>query len=193
MSEGEGRTFVSRWSRRKVAARRGEPEAEAPQQALAPVTAAAANAAPAEEKPAAALPDPETLKGLESEYGEFLKPGVDESLRRTALKRLFADPHFNVMDGLDVYIDDYSKPDPIPPAFLRAMNQARGLRLFEDEEKEQAIDASDAAPRDGAAAGSAEAEVLASSDPSESLTGCPGETEEAGSPLRDETKSRSSG
>ena len=31
------------------------------------------------------------------------------------MKKLFADPHYNVMDGLDVYIDDYSKPDPIPP------------------------------------------------------------------------------
>ena len=31
------------------------------------------------------------------------------------MKKLFSDPHFNVMDGLDTYIDDYGKPDPIPP------------------------------------------------------------------------------
>ena len=30
------------------------------------------------------------------------------------MKKLFSDPHFNVMDGLDTYIDDYGKPDPIP-------------------------------------------------------------------------------
>ena len=31
-----------------------------------------------------------------------------------AMKKLFTDPHFNVMDGLDIYIDDYRKPDPLP-------------------------------------------------------------------------------
>jgi hypothetical protein len=49
------------------------------------------------------------------------------------LKKLFADPHFNQMDGLDVYIDDYSKPDPMPPAFLKRLNQARILGLAEEE------------------------------------------------------------
>ena len=42
-----------------------------------------------------------------------------------ALKKLFSDPHFNVMDGLDTYIDDYGKPDPIPPSMLRAHSQNR--------------------------------------------------------------------
>jgi hypothetical protein len=37
-------------------------------------------------------------------------------VRNAALKKLFTDPHFNVMDGLDVYIDDYGKPDPCRPA-----------------------------------------------------------------------------
>ena len=36
-------------------------------------------------------------------------PNVDESLKRQALRKLFADPRFNVMDGLDVYIDDYTQ------------------------------------------------------------------------------------
>jgi hypothetical protein len=30
-----------------------------------------------------------------------------------------------VMDGLDVYIDDYSKPDPISPDIVRQMVQGR--------------------------------------------------------------------
>ena len=97
-------------------------------------------AVPSEGAPRAELPDPETLRGLESDYREFLRPEVDEGLRRTALKKLFADPHFNVMDGLDVYIDDYSKPDPIPTALLRTMNQARGLKLFDDEESADKVD-----------------------------------------------------
>jgi hypothetical protein len=48
---------------------------------------------------------------------------------------MFGDPHFNVMDGLDTYIDDYSKPDPIPAAMLRQLNQAKDLLLFEDEKQ----------------------------------------------------------
>jgi hypothetical protein len=40
---------------------------------------------------------------------------VAPEVKNAAFKKLFADPHFNVMDGLDIYIDDYSKPDPLPP------------------------------------------------------------------------------
>lgn len=135
----DGRTFVSRWSRRKIAARQAEAEArEAPAAAPLPAPAPAPDAAD-EARAQPALPDVETLEGLQSEYRDFLRPEVDESLRRSALKRLFTDPHFNVMDGLDVYIDDYSKPDPIPQALLRSLNQARGLGLFDDEEQQQRV------------------------------------------------------
>jgi hypothetical protein len=44
------------------------------------------------------------------------------------MKKLFSDPHFNVMDGLDSYIADYGKPDPIPLSMLRLMNQSAGSR-----------------------------------------------------------------
>ena len=52
------------------------------------------------------------------------------------MKKLFADPHFNVMDRLDTYIDDYGKPDPIPPAMLRQLASAKFLKLFDDEDEE---------------------------------------------------------
>ena len=52
---------------------------------------------------------------FDSDYRAFFHPKVGEDVRRAALKKLFADPRFNVMDGLDVYIDDYSKEAPIPP------------------------------------------------------------------------------
>jgi hypothetical protein len=133
-----GRTFLSRWSRRKHAARAAE---AAPEPVTRTPDTAAPAAAPVTAEQAPALPEVESLEGLRSDYREFLRPDVGESLRRAALKKLFADPHFNVMDGLDVYIDDYSKPDPIPPALLRAMNQARDLRLFEEEEPAEAADA----------------------------------------------------
>jgi hypothetical protein len=71
----------------------------------------------------------------ESDYSRFVASGVDEGVKRAAMRKLFSDPHFNVMDGLDTYIDDYGKPDPIPMAMLRQMNQSKILRLFEVEEQ----------------------------------------------------------
>ena len=70
------------------------------------------------------LPPLESLT-IDSDYSPFMQPGVDATTKHRALKRLFSDPRFNVMDGLDVYIDDYSKPDPIDPAIVRTLNQAR--------------------------------------------------------------------
>jgi hypothetical protein len=55
---------------------------------------------------------------------------VDPGVRRQALKTLFQDPQFNVMDGLDVYIDDYSKPDPLPEGWLAKMNQVARLGAY---------------------------------------------------------------
>ena len=72
----------------------------------------------------------------ESDYSRFVAPGVDGQVRNAAMKRLFTDPHFNVMDGLDTYIDDYGKPDPIPESMLRMMRQSKFLGLFDDEEKD---------------------------------------------------------
>jgi hypothetical protein len=72
------------------------------------------------------LPAVESLS-FESDFSLFLQPKVDETLRRQALKKLFSDPRFNVMDGLDVYIDDYGKPDPIAPELVRQLVQGRYL------------------------------------------------------------------
>jgi hypothetical protein len=156
--------FLSRWSRRKVAARRGEAQPEpaapppAPSSPSAPVPVQTAT--PAE--PALELPSLDTLKGLESEYKAFMRPEVDPATRTAALKKLFGDPHFNTMDRLDVYIDDYSIPDPIPAAMLKTLSAARTLGLFDDdEEKKKAAPASgaEAAPEPLAAPGDAPAAV----------------------------------
>jgi hypothetical protein len=140
--------FLNRWSRRKHAARRGEvlPEPARPAAEVAASPAPAPTAPTEGSAPAEELPPVESLKGLESEYREFLRPDVDPATRSAALKKLFGDPHFNRMDGLDVYIDDYTKADPIPTAMLRALNQARSLGLFKDEEPEAEHPASAPAP-----------------------------------------------
>ena len=74
----------------------------------------------------------------ESDFSPFMQPDVEPAMRNQAMKKLFTDPHYNIMDGLDIYIDDYGKPDPIPPEMLRMMHQSKFLRLFEDEEKAEA-------------------------------------------------------
>src|SRR5690606_9850958 len=68
-----------------------------------------------------------------SDFSAYVAPGVDEDVKRAAMKKLFSDPRYNVMDGLDVYIDDYTQTTPIPPALLRTMAQAAALKLFDDE------------------------------------------------------------
>jgi len=127
------RSFLHRWSARKHAAVReaAPPSAEAPP-SLSPepaaavgsnVRAAAPAPAPLEAEP---LPPVESLS-FDSDFTAFMRTEVDETTRRSALRKLFSDPRFNVMDGLDVYIDDYSKPDPIAPEVVRQLVQARFL------------------------------------------------------------------
>ena len=76
--------------------------------------------------------------GRDSDYSAFVGRGVAPDVRNAALKQLFTDPHYNVMDGLDIYIDDYGKPDPVPPGMLRQMTQSVLLGLFDNEDKAEA-------------------------------------------------------
>ena len=75
--------------------------------------------------------------------------GVAPEVKNAAMKKLFADPHFNVMDRMDIYIDDYSQPDPLPLAMLRQMNGAKFLNLFDDEDKDKDQAALASAPAEG--------------------------------------------
>lgn len=77
------------------------------------------------------LPPLETL-AADADLVAYLGPQVEASLRRQALKRLFSDPCCNVMDGLDVYIGDYSIADPIPAQMLAQMRQVQDLLSTED-------------------------------------------------------------
>jgi hypothetical protein len=83
----------------------------------------------------------------ESDFRRFVARDVSPDVRNAAVKKLFADPRFNVQDGLDTYIDDYSKPDPIPEAMLRSLVSAQFLGLFREEERK---DVDGAGPRDAA-------------------------------------------
>jgi hypothetical protein len=87
----------------------------------------------AERPPALPTLDDVALLTRQSDYSRFVLPGVTPDVKNAALRKLFSDPHFNVMDGLDTYIDDYNKPDPLPLSMLRAMNQSAVLGLFDHE------------------------------------------------------------
>lgn len=115
--------FLDRWSRRKA-----EEKQETP-----PV---ARGKGVDPEAPAPELPPLDKLTP-DSDFGAFMHPKVSEDVRRAALKKLFSDPHFNVMDGLDTYIDDYSKTEPIPAAMLAGLRQAQNILQWakEDEDK----------------------------------------------------------
>lgn len=153
MSGDDG--FLSRWSRRKTALRDGRPvaEPEAAPAAEAPparrpsgptAVPASADASPAvaDESPAEApAPPPPRLEDVEaltheSDFSRFTRPDVDPGVRTAALKKLFADPRFNVIDEMDIDIMDYGKLETLPPNLLRRMTQAHALGLFDDEDDE---------------------------------------------------------
>lgn len=168
--------FLGRWARRKTDVLQGKPLQE-PVIAAKPVPLAVASAqavsatvpaqaagslkepseAPVTAQPAEKMLSLEDVKTLtqESDFTPFMARNVGAEVRNAAMKKLFADPQFNVMDGLDIYIDDYSKSDPIPESMLRQMTSAKFLNLFEEEdvEKNESQEASQAgavAPGDAA-------------------------------------------
>ncbi|MEP7283342.1 MAG: DUF3306 domain-containing protein [Rubrivivax sp.] len=111
------------------------PDAEALQPPGATATADAVEASPTPTlQDAAAVP-------AGGDVARFMARDVSPEVRNVALKRLFADPAFNVMDGLDTYIDDYGRPDPLPAASLRKMAAAAYLNLFDDEAEAEATPA----------------------------------------------------
>ena len=118
------RFSLSRWSRRKHEVARAE--RSSPQAAGTPAASPVAEVAPpvtvapaaAPNAPAAAPLPPVDSLTFDSDFAPFVQPKVDESTKRAALKKLFADPRFNAMDGLDVYVDDYTQADPMPAGML---------------------------------------------------------------------------
>jgi hypothetical protein len=72
---------------------------------------------------------------FDSDFKAFMHSKVEESVKRAALKKLFSDPRFNVMDGLDTYIDDYTKSEPISEDLLARLDHARQTLFGKPEEK----------------------------------------------------------
>ena len=162
--------FLGRWSQRKQAQREGKeldepvkspppllsPESRANEPASAsdtsvlvePLAQPAPDAALAQDpKPAPTLDDVKALNA-DSSFAPFVSRGVSPEVRNAAMKKLFADPHYNVMDRLDIYIDDYSLADPVPAAMLRQMASAKFLNLFDEEPASASAPPSENTPHD---------------------------------------------
>jgi hypothetical protein len=145
-------SFFSRWSRRKTQVREGlKPEQPAPagspeqdlpatDRRLPEPSAQQAVTGPTPDDPPTQvenLPPPPTLEDVarltkESDFSPFVARHVPSEVRNAAVKKLFSDPHFNVMDGLDIYIDDYSKPSPLLATQMAKMVGAQFLKLVDD-------------------------------------------------------------
>ena len=125
----EKENFLERWSRLKKEQDRLDAEKPLPQQGET-----------AERPPE--LPPLDKLTP-ESEFSGFMHPKVKDALRRAALKKLFADPHFNIPDPFEPYSRDWNNLEPISEEVLKTLNQARTL-LFTPEEKQQAQAADEA-------------------------------------------------
>jgi hypothetical protein len=157
MSDG----FLGRWSKRKLEGKSAQSPTVVPAKAgiQEGVSGAAAvhqstsgrdpglrrdDTAPIPAEPAPTLEDVHALTA-ESDFRRFAAADVAPEVKNAAMKKLFADPRYNVMDGLDVYTGDYSQPDPMPAAMLRQLAGAKFLGLFDDEQEEAAAKP---APRD---------------------------------------------
>lgn len=136
--------FLSRWSRRKIEVRAQENQVQLSGQAVetsavqAPVqqpggnvveTASASTQPIQSPLPDVPLPTEADLKLVEEggDIKAFLTDKVAPELKNKAFKALFSRPEFNVMDGLDIYIDDYNKFIPLTQEDIGKMSLSKQL------------------------------------------------------------------
>ena len=143
---------LSRWSRRKLEARRQSDEA-APQ----PVTEARDELPAAVDNPPepaaendrpiltdADMPDIESLD-VNSDFSPFMSPGVSDKLRNLALRKLFRSSVFNIRDGLDEYDDDFTSFEKLGDVVTCDMKH----RIEMEQQKLREALAGQEAPADG--------------------------------------------
>ena len=165
--------FLQRWARRKEEAARASEHADVSPVAgssaevhddISHPTPADARAAPAD-APAPTLTSADVAAlAPDSSYAPFMARGVDKAVQRLAMKKLFSDPHFQALDGLDIYMGDYNVASPVSAGMLASLQHAQGMlargaelaeRLAEAERLAQSANAPAVAAvstNDGAAA-----------------------------------------
>jgi len=152
MTAKDNEPFLARWSRLKREG--GEVEqAPAPDSASAPpatTTDAREQSGPkAADAPLPELPPIDQLTA-ESDFRPYMDPRVPDALRRMALKKLYADPHFNVQDMLDDFAEDYTLLETLPAGMAGKLAHARRTLLGRDEADRAEAEERQAAARPGA-------------------------------------------
>ncbi len=132
MAKQDDENILSRWSRRKLAAKEqaaSEASADTPQETRGPDSAAEDPALEQElqaNREAAEAVDLATINE-KTDMSVFLKAGVPAALRNKALATLWrSNPVYACLDGLNDYDDDYSAPGLIMKTYKSAWQIGRG-------------------------------------------------------------------
>jgi hypothetical protein len=167
---------LKRWSQRKRAAARAvavDPIVPPVPDANVPAAAFVADPPPAPVAEAAPLPPVDSLT-FDSDYSAFMQPKIAEEIKRAALRKLFSDPSFNVMDGLDIYVGDYTQADPMPAGMLEKVSAAYAmLDPVKPAESETAVGPTPESAIAIAPAAGAEDSGAAATDPRSAPPGVP--------------------
>lgn len=173
----EDPSFLRRWAQRKAEAL--HPAGLAPPPPAEAVTAvtdasdvpAADPLVPAVDAVVPPLPPIESLDAT-SDYRPFLAPGVDAALRAQALRKLFHQPEYNVIDPLNDYIDDFTDYAPLGDVLtadlrhrLETEAEAVARRLVADAAAAEARDATVAVADAPAASSPPVAASVSDADP----------------------------
>lgn len=166
-------SFFSRWSRQKTLNRELDQARDAAV-AKAPLPAEA-EAVPVPKPPvegaqAVDLPTQADAEALDvgADVSRFLQSGVTDAIKGAALKKLFADPAYNVISDMDDYVEDYSQMAKLSAVELRSLQQSKDLHLFEDPPwkiEADARDAAAAAEKQATTDAVAETDTVAADDP----------------------------
>lgn len=137
--------FLSRWSKRKLEAKEQEKQLENLSEPIQGGSELSIKQPPAElnrdssgdsavavsKEPQVDIPLPTEADLTKVEQGgdikAFMVDKVSAELKNKAFKALFSRPEFNVMDGLDIYIDDYSKFTPLSQEDIGKMTLSKQL------------------------------------------------------------------
>lgn len=129
-------SFISRWSRRKHETKHPIDEsAEVENEATELNLQDEESRAPVKMLCDEDMPDIETLTD-NSDYTDFLSPGVSEALRKLALRKLFHSEVFNIRDGLDEYDGDYTHFEKLGSIVTSDMKHQLEMEARREAERE---------------------------------------------------------
>ncbi len=169
--------FIKRWSLRKQTVRRpraeeghADPTAQAPIAAVPEVEPPAGPPSEAAGDPevVAQLPDLDSLDDT-TDFTVFLKEGVPDVIRRTALRKLWrVNPVLANLDGLNDYDEDYTVSEALVKGLKTVYEAGKGY-LDEDETAAPEGEAAEAetATQEGEAAEAEAGEVPAATEASQ--------------------------